>query len=90
MTDDTLRLDKFLWFARLARTRTIARQVADSGYARNNGRRVERAHSPVRVGDVLSLPLPRGVTIVRIERLPARRVPAKEVPALYTRLDTKS
>ncbi|MCA1749229.1 MAG: RNA-binding S4 domain-containing protein [Sphingomonadales bacterium] len=90
MTDATLRLDRFLWHARLARTRTHAREIAASGHIRLNGRRVERGHAPVRIGDVLSLPLPRGVTVVRIESLPPRRISAKQAAEFCTVLsDTK-
>lgn len=90
MADETLRLDKFLWHARLARTRTKAQEIAASGHVRLNGRRIERGHAPVRIGDVLSLPLPRGVIVVRVESLPPRRIPAKLAAEIYTELgDTR-
>ena len=90
MADETLRLDKFLWFVRLARNRATAQAIAEAGHVRLNGRRVDQAHCPVRIGDVLSVPLPRGVAVLRVEGLPVRRVSAKAIPDLYTRLDTKS
>ncbi|MBC7987251.1 MAG: hypothetical protein H7X93_11385, partial [Sphingomonadaceae bacterium] len=40
----------------------------------------------VRVGDVLSVPLPRGVRVIRVESLPGRRVPAREAALVYTDL----
>lgn len=86
MAEETLRLDKFLWFARLARTRAVAQQMAEAGHIRLAGRRLDRAHQAVRIGDVLSIPLPRGVRVIRIESLPARRISAKQVPAVYTEL----
>jgi ribosome-associated heat shock protein Hsp15 len=39
-----LRIDKLLWFLRLARTRALAQDWAQAGHIRLNGRRVERAH----------------------------------------------
>ena len=51
---DSLRLDKFLWFARIVKTRALAQTLAEQGRIRIGGRVVDRAHAPVRVGDVLS------------------------------------
>lgn len=89
MSEATLRLDKFLWFARLAKTRDLARRIAERGHLRLGGRRIDRAHAPVRVGDVLSVPLPRGVRVIRVESLPGRRIPARDAAAVYTDLAHK-
>jgi len=80
---DHLRLDKFLWFVRLAKTRTFAQEVAEAGHMRISGRVVDRAHAPVRVGDVLSFPLHGRVRVIRVEALPARRGPAAEARLFY-------
>lgn len=84
--DAALRLDKFLWFARLAKTRTFAQMVAEQGRVRIDGRIVDRAHAPVRVGNVLSFPLHDRVRVIRIEALPTRRGPAPEARACYSDL----
>jgi ribosome-associated heat shock protein Hsp15 len=81
-----VRLDKFLWFARLAKTRSLAQEVAASGHLRIDGRVVDRAHVMVRAGNVLSFPLHGRVRVIRIEALPARRGPAAEAQACYTDL----
>jgi ribosome-associated heat shock protein Hsp15 len=81
-----MRLDKFLWFVRLARTRSLAQTVAAGGHLRIDGRPVDRAHVAVRVGQVLSFALHDRVRIVRIEALPARRGPAPEARRCYTDL----
>jgi ribosome-associated heat shock protein Hsp15 len=86
MADGSLRIDKFLWFARLAKTRSIAQTIACEGHLRIDGRRIDRAHVPVRCGDVLSFPLHGHVRIIRIEALPARRGPAEKAQACYTDL----
>jgi ribosome-associated heat shock protein Hsp15 len=80
---DTLRLDKFLWFARIVKTRTLAQQLAEEGRLRLNGRVVDRAHAAVRAGDVLAFAQRGAVRVLRIEALPARRGPPAEVRALY-------
>ncbi|HYZ47866.1 MAG TPA: RNA-binding S4 domain-containing protein [Sphingomonas sp.] len=86
MAEGSLRLDKFLWFARLAKTRDLAQSVAETGHMRISGRVVGRAHAPVRVGDVLSFPLNGRVRVIRIEALPARRGPAAEARLCYSDL----
>jgi ribosome-associated heat shock protein Hsp15 len=83
---DTLRLDKFLWFARVVKTRALAQALAEEGRLRISGRVVDRAHCPVRVGDVLSFAVRGEVRVLRIEALPARRGPPAEARALYTEL----
>lgn len=83
---DSLRLDKFLWFARIVKTRGLAQQLAEAGRLRIGGRVVDRAHAPVRAGDVLSFALRGTVRVLRIEALPARRGPPAEARALYTDL----
>jgi ribosome-associated heat shock protein Hsp15 len=84
VNSDTLRLDKFLWFARLAKTRSFAQDVAEAGHMRISGRTVDRAHTPVRVGDVLSFPLHDRVRVIRVEALPGRRGPAAEARLCYS------
>ncbi|WP_235973691.1 RNA-binding S4 domain-containing protein [Parasphingopyxis marina] len=88
--DNGLRIDKFLWFARLARTRTLARKIAEKGHVRCDGRRIDRAHAMVRIGDVLSVPLPGGVRVLRIESLPERRIAAAGVAQVYSTLEIAS
>jgi ribosome-associated heat shock protein Hsp15 len=86
LTAEALRLDKFLWFARLAKTRSFAQEVAEAGHIRISGRVVDRAHAPVRVGDVLSFPLHGRVRVIRVEALPVRRGPAAEARLCYSDL----
>lgn len=82
----SLRIDKFLWFARLAKSRSIAQKMAEDGHIRLNGRRVERSHAAVRAGDLITFPHPGGVRVVRIRELPGRRGPAPEAQACYEEL----
>ena len=81
---ESLRLDKFLWFARIVKTRSLAQQFAEEGRLRLAGRVIDRAHAPVRVGDVLSFALRGEVRVIRIEALPTRRGPPAEARALYS------
>jgi ribosome-associated heat shock protein Hsp15 len=83
---EALRLDKFLWFARIVKTRSQAQQLAEEGRMRIGGRLVDQAHAPVRIGDVLSFALRGKVRVLRVERLPQRRGPPAEARLLYTDL----
>lgn len=85
-----MRIDKLLWFLRLAKTRSAAQALAATGHIRLNGRRVERAAQEVRVGDVLTVPLPRTVIAIELLALPARRGPAAEAQACYRTLDARA
>lgn len=87
MSGDRLRLDKWLWHARFARSRSIAARLCASGAVRLNGARVTKAHAPVRPGDVLVFPLGARITVVRVIALGDRRGPATEARGLYTPLD---
>jgi ribosome-associated heat shock protein Hsp15 len=82
----SLRLDKFLWFARIVKTRGLAQQLAEQGRLRLGGRVIDRAHAPVRVGDVLSFAVHGRIRVLKVEALPARRGPASEARSLYSEL----
>lgn len=83
MGQSCLRIDKYLWFARLAKDRSVAQKMAEAGYIRLNGRRIERSHAPVRAGDLITFPYGERVRIVRVLVLPHRRGAAGEAALLY-------
>jgi ribosome-associated heat shock protein Hsp15 len=83
---ESLRLDKFLWFARIVKTRALAQQLAEEGRIRIGGRVVDRAHALVRAGDVLSFAQRGEVRVLKVEALPARRGPPAEARALYSEI----
>jgi ribosome-associated heat shock protein Hsp15 len=87
---ETLRIDKFLWFARIVKTRALAQAMAEKGRLRLNGRLVDKAHASVRVGDVLSFAQRGDVRVLRIEALPASRGPAAEARSLYCELTSEA
>jgi ribosome-associated heat shock protein Hsp15 len=81
-----LRLDKYLWYARLAPSRSSAQDLCESRRLRLNGRVVERASAQVRAGCVLSWPRGDEIIVVRVEGLPDRRGPFVEARNFYTDL----
>jgi len=82
-----MRIDKLLWFLRFAKTRTIARDMAMDGHIRVNGRRIERAHQSIAIGDILTIPLGKNVRVIELIQLPGRRGPASEAQSCYRMLD---
>jgi len=81
-----VRLDKWLWYARCARTRTAAQRLIGSGHVRINGEKTKSNATLLHVGDVLTLTLPRGLRILRLELCGTRRGSAAEAGSLYTDL----
>ena len=84
---DSLRIDKFLWFARIVKTRSLAQDLAEQGRLRLGGRVIDRAHAPVRVGDVLTFAVHGKVRVISIDALPRRRGPPAEARLLYSDLE---
>src|SRR4051812_47478774 len=84
MAEDTMRLDRFLWFVRLAKRRTWAQDLAEGGHLRIDGRRIEKAHTLVRPGNVVAFVThDHKVRVIRVEALPTRRGPPPEARACY-------
>ncbi|HMN71180.1 MAG TPA: RNA-binding S4 domain-containing protein [Rhodoblastus sp.] len=80
---DRQRIDKWLWFARMARTRTAAAQLVADGHVRLNGQRITQAAKALRPGDVLTVALQRDVRLLRVLATGARRGPYEEARLLY-------
>lgn len=80
---DRLRIDRWLWCARLFKSRSAAAEAVRGGHARLNGQRVKPSHA-VRIGDALQLSLPRSSDRdLQIAAIPLRRGPAPEAAATY-------
>lgn len=82
----TVRIDRFLFFIRLVKSRTLAQAVIDPGYVRIDGKRVEKPSEEVRVGSIVALPLHGKVRAFRVLALPERRGPASEARRCYQEL----
>ena len=81
-----MRIDRFLHCIRLAKSRTLAQAIVETGHVRVDGKRVEKASEPVRVGSVIAVPLRSGVRVLRVLALPDRRGPPSEARACYVEL----
>ena len=82
-----MRLDKLLWFLRLAKTRSLAQALIGAGHLRLNRRRIERAAQAIAPGDILVIPLAQRVTVIEIVTIPTRRGPHAEAQSCYRVLD---
>lgn len=82
------RIDKWLWFARLLKTRTLAQALAESGRIRLSRpeaetTRITRASYLLHLGDVLTFPLGPRIRVVRVRGFGVRRGPPAEARSLY-------
>ena len=83
MSRDTLRLDKWFWYARFIKSRSLATKLCNSGKVRVNGNLIKKAHQSVTPGDVLTFSVGPNIRVIKIIKLGNRRGPAKEAQALY-------
>jgi ribosome-associated heat shock protein Hsp15 len=83
MNAASLRLDKFLWFARLARTRSAAARLCAGGKVGLRGTQALKPHHPVRIGDWLTLEQGRSIRRICVTSLAERRGNAAAASLLY-------
>ncbi len=79
---DRQRIDKWLWHARVVRTRSAAAALAISGHVRVNGQRIDVASRSVRLGDVVTVALDRSVRVLKVVAFAERRGPAESARVL--------
>ncbi|MGB0660694.1 MAG: RNA-binding S4 domain-containing protein [Mangrovicoccus sp.] len=81
------RVDKWLWFARFFKTRTLAAEKVTGGKLRINGSKIRKASAQVGPGDMLTFVQAGKVRLIRVEAMAERRGSAQEAQKLYTDLD---
>ncbi len=77
------RLDKWLFFARAVKSRTLAAKLVEAGHVRVNRDKTTQASHMVKQGDVLTIALDRRVLVYRVVDTGLRRGPAAEAATLY-------
>ena len=77
------RLDRFLFFSRALKSRTLAQKLIETGAVRVNSERTDRSDHRVGAGDVLTMNLHNRVVVWRIVDCGTRRGPASEAQGLY-------
>jgi len=87
MTTGIIRIDKWLFFARFFKSRTLAQKLLQSGRLRRNGDLIGKAHATLKPGDVLTFPKGTDIRVIRVAQLGHRRGPAVEAQSLYEDLE---
>lgn len=77
------RIDKFLWFARFYKSRTLAAAMVSEGRVRVNGARCEKPSANVKLGDVLTFAAGARIKVIKVVAIGERRGPATEARLLY-------
>lgn len=86
MSEDRQRIDRWLWHARIVRTRAAAAVLAASGHVRVNGARVKAPSREVKSGDVVTVALDRGVRVLKVCGFAPSRGNAAAAGRLYDEL----
>ncbi len=85
-SSDEQRLDKWLWYARFVKSRSLAAKLIEDGCIRVNRQRVVKAATSVKCGDVLTASLYGRVRIIEVRAIGHRRGPPSEAHDLYSEL----
>jgi ribosome-associated heat shock protein Hsp15 len=83
VSEDRQRIDKWLWHARVVRTRSTAAALVSCGHVRLNGERCLAASRAVKAGDVVTIALDRAVRIMKVQGFAERRGDAQAARPLY-------
>jgi len=87
MNAGSLRIDKWLWYARFFKSRSLASRLCASGRLRRNGELIGKSHALLKVGDVLTFPKEKHIRVIKVMELGTRRGPASEAITLYEDLE---
>ena len=80
---DGIRIDKFLWHARLAKTRSLAARLCEAGLVELGSGKVSRPAQAVKIGDILTVSHGGWRRCIEVLGLGVRRGPAAEARLLY-------
>ena len=83
MSDGSIRIDKWLWFARMARTRSLAARLCEAGFVTVGGAAATKPHHPVRIGEAVTVVHGNVRRSLVVQQLGLRRGPPAEARLLY-------
>lgn len=89
MPDPRQRVDKWLWFARVVKSRTGAAKLVEDGHVRVNSVRIDNPAKSVRPGDVLTVALDQDVRVLKVKAPGERRGPLEEARHLFEELSER-
>lgn len=90
MALESQRVDKWLWFVRVVKSRSLAARLVAEGHVRLNGKRIDAPARPVGRGDVLTIALERQVRVLKVLGFSERRGPFAQMKQLYEDLSDGS
>jgi len=79
----SMRIDKLLYYLRFAKSRSVAQKMAQSGFIRINGQRVEQGHAQVHIPSYITMLRGEKVIVILINNIPKRRGPSTEAKTHY-------
>lgn len=77
------RIDKWLFFARVVKSRSLAAKLVQSGGVRVNSVKIDQPSATVKPGDGVTVTLERRILVYRVLSAGTRRGPAEEARMLY-------
>ena len=77
------RVDQWLWFARVVKSRTMAADLVTAGRVRINRERIEKPSQVVKPGDVVTVTAHSRVRILKVAGMGVRRGPPAEAATLF-------
>jgi ribosome-associated heat shock protein Hsp15 len=90
VSGDRQRIDRWLWNARVVRTRTAAAALVVAGHVRVNGNRVAAPGRDVKCGDVVTVALHGGVRVLKVIGMALRRGDAAAASLIYEELSGRA
>jgi ribosome-associated heat shock protein Hsp15 len=84
--DPGQRIDQWLWFARIAKSRSLAQELIERGKVRVNKLKVSKTSHWLKAGDTITIALGPRVRVLKVESFGERRGPAREAAGLYQEL----
>lgn len=87
---DRQRIDKWLFFSRAVKSRSLAAKLVQAERVRINRQKADQPSDTLKIGDVLTITLDKRILVYRILALGERRGPASEARLLYEDLSPDS
>jgi len=88
-SDSSIRVDRWLWFARFFKSRSLAAKLVQGRKVRLNSLVIAKPSVSVKAGDVLTFPQGKDIRVIKVLDIGTRRGPAPEAQALYEDLSPK-
>ena len=79
----TLRLDTYLFYIRMFKSRSLATKFILSNRLRISGQVTKKSHKPISIGDVLTMTINDNIKILKVLDIPNRRGPYSEALNFY-------